>query len=179
MVKIFKKKFEKKITELGFTFQPYPDGLYILHQINNADRNTSAQLICSEPINDLIHESHNRNVIQSIGHFKLRLLTESKKPDFFILAFQNAIKQSVEFIIIPYSEFTMRLTRSNGTSIDNQKFEIVFWLMPDDCLYDTTNISIEGEWYFLSKGVSGRMIDRTDWDYTDFLHNWDQLKINI
>ncbi|BBE17584.1 hypothetical protein AQPE_1740 [Aquipluma nitroreducens] len=56
--------------------------------------------------------------------------------------------------------------------------EVTFWLMPDDCLYDCTNISAEGEWFFLSKGANGRMADDIDWNYTPFLNNW-QLLVNI
>lgn len=51
--------------------------------------------------------------------------------------------------------------------------------MPDRCVYDCTNISIEGEWYYLSKGISGRMADRTDWDYREYLNKWDSIKYKL
>jgi hypothetical protein len=49
--------------------------------------------------------------------------------------------------------------------------------MPDGSLYETNGICIspEGEWYYLSKGINGRMADKTDWCYTLFLNNWKQL----
>ena len=47
--------------------------------------------------------------------------------------------------------------------------------MPDRFLYETTCISVEGEWYYMSKGVNGRMADDTDMNYTAFLNNWGQL----
>ncbi len=48
--------------------------------------------------------------------------------------------------------------------------------MPDEFIYNCTNISIEGEWYYLSKGLIGRMADKTEWNYTEFLNDWDRLK---
>jgi hypothetical protein len=29
----------------------------------------------------------------------------------------------------------------------------------------------------MSKGVNGRMADGTDWNYSDFLNDWDRLKM--
>ncbi|MBN2728778.1 MAG: hypothetical protein JXR53_06095 [Bacteroidales bacterium] len=43
----------------------------------------------------------------------------------------------------------------------------------DGHLVDTTSMGLEGEWYYLSKGVGGgSMIDGTDWNYTRFWNNW-------
>jgi hypothetical protein len=52
---------------------------------------------------------------------------------------------------------------------------MVFWLMPDNNLYETTDLGAEGEWYFLSKGVNGRMADGSVQDYSEFLNAWDKL----
>jgi len=49
--------------------------------------------------------------------------------------------------------------------------------MEDGFVYDATNISLESEWYFLSKGVGGRMADGTDLDFTSFLDSWERLKL--
>ena len=49
--------------------------------------------------------------------------------------------------------------------------------MPDKHLYETTDISAEGEWYYLSKRVRGRMAEQTEWDYTEFLNDWHRFKI--
>lgn len=54
---------------------------------------------------------------------------------------------------------------------------MVFWLMQDGSVYDTTNISVEAEWYFLSKGVNGRMVYGTDSAYTSFLNKWELLNL--
>ena len=66
---------------------------------------------------------------------------------------------------------------SNRGSTDNQEIEMVFWLMPDNHLYETTDIGVEGEWYYLSKGMNGRMADGSYWDYSKFLNDWVRLKI--
>lgn len=47
----------------------------------------------------------------------------------------------------------------------------------DNKLYDCTNAWIEWEWYYLSKGENGRIADKTDRNYTEFLNNWDRLKM--
>jgi hypothetical protein len=51
--------------------------------------------------------------------------------------------------------------------------------MPDGCLYETSNISVEGEWFWLSKGVNGRMADGESNDFTQFLNNWDALALDL
>jgi hypothetical protein len=170
-----KTEFEKKLKDLGFTFQCNTDGLYILSQNNDPNSIVNAQLICSEPVDESKLGSRNGNVIQSIGHFKLRLPTEVKEQYFLILAFQNTNNHCVEYVIIPSRELKRRLFESNRTSNDNQ--EIVFWLMPDRFLYDCTNVGIEWEWYYMSEGVNGRMADATEWDYTEYLNYWNRLKM--
>jgi len=47
--------------------------------------------------------------------------------------------------------------------------------MPDRCVYDVTDISVEGEWYCLTKGTGGRVADSEELDYTQCLNNWDGL----
>jgi hypothetical protein len=172
-----KTDFEKKLKELGFSYKCHTDDFYILCKDNEADSIIKAQLISSEPIDVLKHGSRNRNVIQSIGFFKLRIQAVVIESDYFVLAFPNTINHCGEFIIIPKIELMKRLNKENRISTDNQEIEMVFWLMTDNCLYDTTNISIEGEWYYMSKGVNGRMADGTDWNYSDFLNDWDRLKM--
>ena len=106
-----------------------------------------------------------------LGYFKLNLPTEVKDQDFLILAFQNTNNHCVEFIIIPKKELMRRLNKMNRISTDNQEIDMVFWLMPDNHLYECSDISVEGEWYYLSKGVNGRMADGTEWDYSKFLND--------
>lgn len=55
--------------------------------------------------------------------------------------------------------------------MSSEYFELRLWMM-DGRLYDTSNLGLEGEWYYLSEGLGGRMIDQTDWNYTRFLNHW-------
>jgi hypothetical protein len=172
-----KTEFEKKLKEHSFSYQCNTDGLYILCQNNDTSSILNAQLIYSETTDEVIHGSRNNNKIQAIGSFKLRLPTKINDQDFFIFAFQNTSNHCVEYVIIPLKELKRRLNEENRISIDNLEIEIVYWLMPDNCLYDCTNLGVQGEWYYLSRGVNGRMVDGSVWDYSDFLNSWDRLKM--
>jgi hypothetical protein len=172
-----KTEFEKKLKELGFSFKCNTDGFYILYKNNDTDRIFKAQLIFSEPTEEVIHVSNNGNEIQTKACFKLKCLNEVKEPYFIILAFQNKSTQNVEFIIIPKIELMRRLNNENRISTVDKEIEMVFWLMPDNCLYDCTNLGIEGEWFYMSKGQNGRLADQTEWDYTEYLNNWNGLKM--
>jgi hypothetical protein len=55
--------------------------------------------------------------------------------------------------------------------MSGEYFEIRLWLMEGN-LYDTFSMGCEGEWYYLSKGNRGRMIDGTNWNFTCFWNNW-------
>jgi hypothetical protein len=167
-----KAEFENKLKELGFSFQCQTDDHYILSNKNDKDRIISIQLICSHQITESLHGSHNGTDIQSIGYFKLKLLPDTKEPESLGFAFQNTSKHCVEFIIIQKKELMKRLGMENWILTVTQKMGIVFWLMPDNHLYETTNIGIEAEWYYLSEGMNGRMADQTKLDYSEFLNNW-------
>lgn len=170
-------EFEKRIVELGFSYNCNTAGIYNLYKNNVTNCFLTTQLICSEPVDESKLGSRNGNVIQSIGHFKLNLLTEVKDQWFLILAFQNTNNHCVEFIVITKEELMRRLNKMRRVSTDSLEIDIVFWLMPDNHLYDCSELSVEGEWYFLSKGVNGRMADGTEWDYSKFLNAWDGLKM--
>jgi hypothetical protein len=172
-----KTEFENKLKELGFSYQCNTDGIYILYENNNTDHIVHTQLILSEPIDKVIHGSQNNNKIQALGFFKFQLPPIENETDLIIFAFQNISNPCFEFIIIPSKELRRRLVERDQISTDNQEVEIVFWLMPDNHLYETTHIGVEAEWYFLSKGVNGRMADGTDWDYSEYLNNWNGLKM--
>jgi hypothetical protein len=58
-----------------------------------------------------------------------------------------------------------------------KQVELVLWLFEDGHVYDTTNISPEGEWYFISKGVNGRMATGSELDYSEYLNSWQWLNV--
>lgn len=175
MAKILKKAFEKKIIELGFSFNSSHDGFYILYNENSINHSINVQLIESISPNKQIHGSKNENEIQVIGLFKFKQIATEPKPDFFILGFQNPIKKQSEYIIITQEELKKRFLNKNLRYSLGKKVEIVFWIMQDGSIYETTHISPEGVWYYLSKGIEGRMADGTDMDYTMFLNSWQRL----
>jgi hypothetical protein len=74
-------------------------------------------------------------------------------------------------MIIPTEELKRRLKKNMIRYRSGDNIELRLWLI-DDHLYDTTNLGLEGEYYYLSKGRGGRMIDGTVWDYTQFQNNW-------
>ena len=177
---IDKEKFISKVAELGYTILQERDNTFSLNLNEVNSREIKIRLIISEPVIERIHGSHNGNKIQAIGYFKLKLPKKFNEPNIYIFAFSNTPDNKVEFVIIPFSELISRLNARNRIVNSDREIEIVFWLMPDSSLYETTNIGAEGEWYFMSKGKGGRMADETEWDYTTFLNNWDQLlHINI
>ena len=171
-----KTQFESKLIELGFSYQSDPYDFYILRLNNDIARTLGVQLICSEAFDERKYGSNNGNEIESIGLFKFKFNPAENESDFITFAFQNSIKHQIEFIIIPMDELNQRLTNENRTRNGNHTHKIVFWLIPDGFIYNCTNISIEGEWYYLSKGLNGRMADKTEWNYTEFLNDWDRLK---
>lgn len=176
-----KIEFVKKLKEHGFSYQWLHDDFYILSRSDDEGHKIKVQLISAEPVLEVLRMSPNGNKLQAVGSFKLILMNIIKDNDIFIFAFENTTNRCVEFIIISSIEFKRRLTESYRLSTDNPIINIVFWLLADgyndNKLYETTDVGIEWEWYFLSKGEIGRIVDNTDLDYTEFLNNWDKLKM--
>lgn len=173
MINSMQIEFEKKLVELGLSYSLNYDDFYTISSQPIGGNRIIVRLISSLPSNNQVNGSKNGNGIQGIGIFKFQHSLKGQEPDLWIFAFQNTFKNRAEFIIIPIKELTRKLIEGNRYSTKNQ--QIVFWLIPDNCLYETTNIGIEGEWYYLSKGLNGRMADNTDSDYTEFLNNWGRL----
>ena len=176
MVKTFKEEFEEKLIALGFSYRSSHDGFYILRDENDINYLISVQLIESILPNKQKYGSKNGNDIHAIGLFIVKQIKTEPKPDFFIFTFRNPRKNLSEYIIIPFEELERRLFNVNSDSNHYKMIKLVFWLMKDGSIYNTTNISIEAEWYYLSKGINDRMADKTDMDYTKFLNSWYRLK---
>ncbi|HBE42604.1 MAG TPA: hypothetical protein DDW27_15655 [Bacteroidales bacterium] len=174
MIQSFRKVFEEKIFELGYSLSNQQGGFYILFE-QNLKYFLDVRLIISEQPNLSIHGSKNGLDIQAIGLFKFNQPLFYQDPDFYIFMFQNRYNQRIEYLIIPNDELKKRLSLRSSDFERQKLFRIMFWLMPDNSIYDTTRISPEGEWYFLSKGVNERMADKGDMDYTTFLNNWGLL----
>jgi|WetSurMetagenome_2_1015567.scaffolds.fasta_scaffold563240_1 hypothetical protein len=174
----------KKVVKTALLEAINENGLYVVFERNdqfnlipNGDesRIISTRLIISKEIDFNVHGSHNRDDLAGIGVFRFSLPTGTSKPDYFILAMENKVTARPEFIIVKYTELVDRLKKNN--QLIKNKAEIWLWLMPDRCVYDSTNISLEGEWYWVSKGFGGRMSDGTEWDYTRNLNDWNGICI--
>jgi hypothetical protein len=120
------------------------------------------------------HGSHNGNTVDGIGHFLFTFPKWEDKFDFFVFAFLNTKDRAIEFVIVPNEDLRSRFLNQNRILTGGKRSELTLWLM-DRSVYDTTNLSVEGEWYMLSKGSGGRMADETDMDFTPFSNRWNSL----
>lgn len=174
MINSFQKEFEDKILKLGYSFSFQEGGFYVLFE-PNMTQFLGVRLIVSDHPNLLIYGSKNGMEIQGIGLFKLNHYRFDPGSDVYILMFQNSIKRRIECLIIPNDELMKMLNLRICDSERKKSLSLVFWLMPDNSIYRTTEISAEGEWYFLSGSDNGRMADETDMNCTRFLNNWNVL----
>ncbi len=164
--------FEKKLTELGLSYGVHNDALYTILNKQVGANAITVRLINSLPINKQIHCSNNGNDVQAVGRFKFNLSSSGLDPDILGLAFKNTLKNRVEFILVPLQEFLRRRVKTNPSSVYHKRVVMTIWLFENGHTYDTTNISPEGEWFYLSQGVNGRMVDNSESDYSEFLNNW-------
>ena len=58
-----------------------------------------------------------------------------------------------------------KLPNSNGS------YKMMIYALSDNLILDATDISAEGEWYF----VGGRMGENTKWDLSRYLNQWDTI----
>jgi hypothetical protein len=165
-------EFENNLLKSGLSYTVIQDDFYTISKPSSGGNHIIVRLIPSLHVNEQVHGSKNGNEVQSIGLFKLKLFASRLEPDIFVFAFQNPIKSQVEFLIIPTDELLRRLVRMYTGSVRLKSVKMVIWLMEDGCVYDTTNLFPEGEWYFLSKGLNGRMADGSSIDYTQYLNSW-------
>lgn len=170
-----RKLFEEKLIELGFSYSHQHGGFYVLYdKIKNYF--LTVRLMISQQPRSLIYGSKNGIDIQSIGLFRLKQSLFDQGPEFYIFMFQNSNNQRIDHIIIPNNELMKRLSKESFVTEHPKSIRLVFWLMPENSIFNVSEISPEGEWFHLSKGVGGRMAEGTDIDFTRFLNNWEQLK---
>lgn len=172
-------EFEKKLIEFGMSYTINNEGFYTILNQKRLGNPITVRLISSLPVNNQISGSKNDNEVQGIGIFKFKFISSGHDPDILTFAFQNYVKNKVEFLIIPTHEFLKRHFKIYPGSFCHKSVIVEVWLMEDGFVYDTTSLSLEGEWYFLSKGTGGRMADGTDIDCTGFLNNWLKLIFDL
>ena len=145
---------------------------FILIKGNDSSRIVCVELICSSKIIPEVHGSHNNNSITSIGQFKFTFPKWEDKVSFYVFAFLNTENYNVEYVIVKDEVLRKRFQKLNRFPLSSKMVDLTLWLMPDNKVYDATDISVEGEWYLLSSGVNGRMADGSDLDYTEHLNNF-------
>jgi hypothetical protein len=163
-------EFENKMKQEGYSFNIDPEGYYKISPVKQISLPIKVQLVESKPINEIIHGSQNASAIDAIGFFRFKLDTE-EKPDIIIFQFEHFRDGSSVYMIIPEETLRKRLEKNIIRSRSNEYFELRLWLMNDQ-LFDTTSMGLEAEWFYLSDGKGGRMIEPTIWNYTSFLNSW-------
>jgi hypothetical protein len=172
MDKLIIDSLKRNLVNHWFTLISETNDLYIFAHLDFPNQLKTAQLLKSLPIDVRYHGSHNNNEIQSIGRFRLPHSKEHRQPDFFILPFHDDSNHQVLFANIPSKVLIDKISSEQRSHLKLIKSDIIFWLMPDNCLYECSRISGEGEWFFISKGGSKRMADGTVLDYSSFVDNW-------
>ena len=167
-------EFERRIHELGLSYSVNNENIYAIKSQTGSGNRIIVRFISSIPSIKREHESKNGNDVQAVGQFKFKF-RKGLVPDILVFSFQNTVKTKIEFLIIPTKEFWRRHLKMNFERVRCESVEMVIWLMENGGVYDTTNISVEGEWYILSKGINGRMADKLEIDYTKFLDSWQEI----
>jgi hypothetical protein len=174
-----KSAFKEALKEHDLTLVGDIRSYFTLQRGRDENDLLSVRLLCAKSVDPLIHGSHNGNEIKTIARFKFPVPRWEDVVDYFIFAFADIETIKVDFIIIAEADLRKRLDDMNKRPYNEKKFDLVFWLMPDDGLYETSKISVEGEWYWLSKGVNGRMFDGESNDFTQFLNNWKGIALDL
>jgi len=160
--------FKRYLKDNGISIKSQTGGYFELLHPNHPEKIVTAQYNCPLPVDERIHGSRNNTLIKTIARFKVEKYDIA--PDFIVFPIHNPLKGKLYFALVPNKILVARII--NRDHVDNS-YEIVFWLMPDDHLFNCTSLSAEGEWFLLSKQAKGRMADDTDLDYTIFLNNWE------
>jgi len=171
------KQFESKLMESHLRFEQDAGSIYTVIKENphhlirirllTSDNNRTENLI-----------SPNGNSLLSVAKFGIRLV-DLANSEYTILGFVNLKTLKTEFVVISTNEFLKKTSISEPGSINSQIVNLRFWLMEDRSLFETMNMSLEGEWYFLSKGFNGRLADKEEWCFTSYLNNWGPLLVNL
>ena len=125
-------------------------------------------MICSNRIDPEVHGSRNNNTINGIGHFNFTIPNWEDKINFYVFALLDTTERNIEFVIISDEVLRNRFRNQNRIPFGGKKAELTLWLMPNKSVYDATNISMEGEWYF----INDNMAEGDEMDYSHGLNNW-------
>ena len=169
---VYRSSFYEKLREFGLTVYSYRNNFFILIKGNDSSRIVCVEFVSSARVKSEIHRSPNGNILSGIGRFKFTIPKWEEKVNYYIFAFLNTPNREIEYVIVPNEVLRNRFQNQNRMPEGAKKAELTLWMMPDKRVYDTTGLSMEGEYYFLSSGSGGRMADGGDMDYTNYLNNW-------
>lgn len=176
---IYETAFNEALKAHGLTLIGDIRNYYTLQRGDDKKDLILVKLVLPALVDNLKHGSHNCNELKTICRYEFPFPVWEQVVDYYVFAFTNTETNGVEFININEYDFRRRIDNMNKRAKHKKKLKLVFWLMPDGCLYETSNISVEGEWFWLSKGVNGRMADGESNDFTQFLNNWDALALDL
>lgn len=176
---VYRSSFYEKLREFGLTVYSYRNNFFILIKGNDSSRIVCVEFVSSARVKSEIHRSPNGNILSGIGRFKFTIPKWEEKVNYYIFAFLNTPDREIEYIIIPDAVLRGRFQNQNRMTEGSKKAELTLWLMPDRRVYETTGLSMEGEYWFLSSGSGGRIADGGDMDYTGFLNSWEILNTSL
>jgi len=169
---VYRSSFYEKLREFGLTVYSSRNNFFILIKGNDSSRIVCVEFVSSEMVKSEIHRSPNGNILSGIGRFKFTIPKWEEKVNYYIFAFLNTPNREIEYVIVPNAVLRNRFQNQNRMPEGAKKAELTLWMMPDKRVYETTCLSMEGEYRFLSSGSGGRMADGGDMDYTNYLNNW-------
>jgi hypothetical protein len=170
--KVFRSAFIEALKENGLTVYFNRNNHFILIHGNDSSRIVAVEFVTSTRVNPEIYGSHNGNILSGIGRFKFTIPKWEDKINFYVFAFLNTPNREIEYVIVSDEVLRARLKNRNHFPEKGEKAELTLWLMPNRKVYDATELSMEGEWYLISKGTGGRMADGGELDYSEYLNNW-------
>jgi len=108
--------------------------------------------------------------IETACLFHIQTIEVQTKP-LLIFSFQNEISVKTEFIIIKTTDLIKKFAELSKVPNSEGIYKMMIYALSDNLILDATDISAEGEWYF----VGGRMVENTKWDLSQFLNRWDEI----
>jgi len=102
--------------------------------------------------------------------FHIQAVELQTKP-LLIFNFQNETSGKTEFIIVKTTDLIKKFAELSKLPNSNGSYKMMIYALSDNLILDATDISAEGEWYF----VGGRMGENTKWDLSQFLNRWDEI----
>jgi hypothetical protein len=177
--KVYRTIFLEALRQNGLTVYFNKNNFFILIKGNDSSRIVAIEFVTSTRVKQEIHSSPNGNILSGIGRFKFTIPKWENKINFYVFAFLNTPNREIEYVIVSDEVLRARLKNRNHFPEKGEKAELTLWMMQDKKVYDTEDLSIEGEWYLLSPGSGGRMADGTDMDYTEYLNNLKSLNDSL